>query len=71
MPFTESLVRSEGRSLPPSRCLQNESTATLSHCGHRFNGRTVQPLRTMRPAGEPSGATVICGLPIVKISYER
>ena len=28
MPFTESLVRSDVRHPPPSRCLQNESTAT-------------------------------------------
>jgi hypothetical protein len=28
MLFSESLVRSERRSLSPSRCLQNESTAT-------------------------------------------
>ena len=72
MPFTDSPVRrSLRRYLPPSH------RATKRIRGHgrviagRFNGRSVQPPRTMRPAGEPSGATVICGLPIVKISYER
>jgi hypothetical protein len=53
MPFTESLVSLRRGSLPPSGCLQNESTATAE------SRRVVEGFslnRMTRYAGRRSGA---------------
>jgi hypothetical protein len=47
MPFTESLVRSEARRPPPSRCLQNESMATAE--SRRGTGVTAES-KSVNPA---------------------